>query len=1758
MSKQVNNFVALDAVRDAYRRYVATFQRFRNPVIAEWVKNQVQEGTILWREPLIGLNRRYKEGERLEKFVDRGVLKPEALKIFRKEVDDPDSPPVQPYFHQSVAIKKLLEDQENIVVATGTGSGKSFCFGIPIVNECLKLKKTGKKGTKAILVYPMNALANSQYEAFTTRLEGTGLKIGKYTGDTPKSPEEAISRLKGREPLDSEVLSRTEIRESPPDILMTNYVMLDLLLTRFEDRKLFPPENQGQLKFLVLDEMHTYTGHRGADVACLVRRLKQRTGTKGKIRCIGTSATIESKTTEAAADIIAKVASELFGEPFYPQNVIEEEYQTFQSENETSLKLPKIATIKKEDIDRFDGTFKSAITLAEGLLGRKLKPEERTSESLGKTLIRHPTITFIREYLKRDPKPIFELAEAYKEQWRPTDDLKDILFEIQAALLVGSVATYPIAQEIHFLIVPKLHTFFSKGSAISSCLTKAGPHLDNSGDRLCKECGKSSKERTALPLSFCRSCGQEFYGVAIQKDGTILPRPMDADVKGRDAYLTPINQETSGWEIPSRWQTEKGTIRRTYEHAVPQSATYCPDCNKINSGCQCEDKIDVWLVPHPFQLCPACGVSYTRRPREYNKLFEFSSVGRSTATDVIISSVLKELPSDQQKVIAFSDNRQDTALQAAHLNDLQRRVIFRQGLYQALKEAGEALRIDEAGKAIHEAMEKYDILPEYERPTGKYITAGGRRYQLEFEKFLKYLTLNELVYSPISNQLSLAEVGLLQVEYIGLDKLVNDINWSDIHPKLAKINPDMMKEYITGLLDIMRRRGAIFHQTINNTMRLWEKWEDIFEEGILFDPRLRRYQIVGFSDIIPTTRRIYYRSQRIIVTRSAKQGRLLPKWTSRALGIPNAEDAQNITQKVIDLLSREDIQYLVNLRLKDYPPLLQVNAKAITLKLNENPILRVCPKCGRVFHWKKLNLCTNHRCQELITEDQSQNYYRQLFLTDPRELVYAHAREHSGQVPSEERKQIEDKFKEPTKRLNVLICTPTMELGIDIGDLSAIFMRNVPPDPSHYAQRAGRAGRKGQPSMIITFCGTGYARGPHDQYFYQFPERIVAGRIVPPRFLLDNDALIKRHLHSLVLETLHFKLYTKIEEIIQITESEDLPLKMFPDFLKDLQNELKKNNEKILNAAKDAFAEEIQEYEWFNLDYIQTIISNFIETLDLTFNSWRNEYRGLYLEREEINRELLKHPSKKLQGHRAAIEAKISRMKTGEESYYTYRYLSTHGFLPNYGFPSSVTSLNLYNWKAEGRGINEIVRSKNIALREFAPRTTIYYSGIRYFVNKARIKTEEGRPVTFATLICPECGNVLLRNHATQEPACPLCGTSFENVKPNVNCLELPDMSAIRREMITCDEEERRVRGYEITTHYSPNERRRMKYAIKLPNDIQGVLTYEHNGKITVMNKGARTKPREQPEIIVEGFYYCSACHEWLTRKQALEDHLETDSNKACRNKGTAEDIIKDAWLVLEGNHDTVSLHIPLPSDIEKENNVSFYTTLKEALLQAILRTFHLDGNEIGGVIAPISDTDEYRIILFEIEEGGIGALNSLQDPEIFNLLIRNAQEVIHIKDPETGAEASDACTKACYNCLLRFLNQPEHVLLDRTLIKSTLKLLLRARIELEAKKEEDKYRYLIKKCESELEKQVLKKIAEEHLPLPTEAQHTIWEKDEPISRVDFYYEPNICVFVDGPVHEKDYIKHSDKLKRRRLRSLGYRVLSIKDTHDISELRALL
>ena len=296
-------FALRDSVVDEYKRFATSFTTIHARDIREQVED-IYAGNRYWPEPLIQINPSYKRSTDVGTLVANGVLGPGCAEIFRAKGE-----PLSLYKHQEQAIA-LASAGESFVVTTGTGSGKSLCFFIPIVNHVLDARRTSaQRRTHAIVVYPMNALANSQ-------MDELGKFINQVRGDRPIT----FARYTGQEDGDE----RRRIADAPPDILLTNFMMLELLMTRQEeiDRRVIG--NCAGLRFLVLDELHTYRGRQGADVALLVRRVRERLQPE-KLLCTGTSATMASEgLLEDKNRVVAGVASKLFGNRIAESNVIAE------------------------------------------------------------------------------------------------------------------------------------------------------------------------------------------------------------------------------------------------------------------------------------------------------------------------------------------------------------------------------------------------------------------------------------------------------------------------------------------------------------------------------------------------------------------------------------------------------------------------------------------------------------------------------------------------------------------------------------------------------------------------------------------------------------------------------------------------------------------------------------------------------------------------------------------------------------------------------------------------------------------------------------------------------------------------------------------------------------------------------------------------------------------------------------------------------------------------------------------------------------------------------------------------------------------------------------------------------------------------------------------------------------------------------------------------------------------------------------------
>ena len=303
-----------------YRSFTGAFVTPADDRIAEFLTQRLDAGSQ-WPEPWLSLNPSYATGGTPNELANAGILDEGCVRVFRVKdrPDDPGQLPITFHRHQRDAIE-VAASRHSFVLTTGTGSGKSLAYMVPIVDRVLR--QPGQRGVKAIVVYPMNALANSQM----LELEKF-LKFGFPNGEGPVT----FARYTGQESADE----RRRILAQPPDILLTNYVMLDLVLTRPEERQHLVSAAKG-LQFLVLDELHTYRGRQGADVAMLIRRVRDLCAGP-YLQVIGTSATMASGgTTSDRQRVVAEVATRLFGSEVTPDRVIGETLQAATTNSDDS------------------------------------------------------------------------------------------------------------------------------------------------------------------------------------------------------------------------------------------------------------------------------------------------------------------------------------------------------------------------------------------------------------------------------------------------------------------------------------------------------------------------------------------------------------------------------------------------------------------------------------------------------------------------------------------------------------------------------------------------------------------------------------------------------------------------------------------------------------------------------------------------------------------------------------------------------------------------------------------------------------------------------------------------------------------------------------------------------------------------------------------------------------------------------------------------------------------------------------------------------------------------------------------------------------------------------------------------------------------------------------------------------------------------------------------------------------------------------
>ncbi len=1708
-----------------YRAFTSGFVHPRERRIASFVEDQFAEG-VQWPDPWLSLNPSFASGGAVPDLCDRGLLHPECAKIFRRKADltDAGRDPVVLHQHQREAIE-VGRTGKSYVLTTGTGSGKSLAYIVPIVDAFLRANdERGRRqpGVKAIIVYPMNALANSQLGELDKFL-----KFGYPEGGEPVT----FARYTGQESPDE----RRRILADPPDILLTNYVMLELVLTRPDERKQLIRAAQG-LRFLALDELHTYRGRQGADVAMLIRRLRDQCASDD-LQVVGTSATMSSAGTVAERKaVVARVATRLFGSDVTPERVIGETLVRGTADQDPTgdeLCPATEAATQGHAVRSYEAFIQDPLaSWTETAFGLDTEPET------GRLIRRAPT---------RVPNAATELAQL-------TGLSEDVAAAaIRATLAEGSHIRHPTNGQPVFAF--RLHQFLSKGDTVYVSLEPEDVrHITGAYQVRVPD----QPDKALLPLGFCRECGQEYLVVArtTREGQTVYSSRRDVDASGGDGvtgYLYVSNDypwpddPLGAGRVPETWLTTDPATQQI--EIIDSKKKYLPTKVFLHAdGLQDETRsgLTAWFMSTPFAFCLRCGVSYEQvRGNDFGKLATLDAEGRSSAMSLLSASIVRtlravpeqDLPASARKLLTFVDNRQDASLQAGHFNDFVQVAQLRGALYTAINAAGpDGLTHDTIGPAVMQALGL--AMRDYAKnPEAKFqAKADTDRALRDLVEYRLYVDLQRGWRVTMPN---LEQTGLLKVDYRDLPEVAADADsWQGTY-LLDQIEPEQREELGRILLDELRRSRAIavecltengFDQVKKRSERqLIEPWT-ISENEMLIP--------VGIA--IPRSAKAGGRRNLLAVSGRAAFGRYLRK---RAAGLPGAlavDDAEKVIRDLFKVLEQSGL--LLRTEGPDGPEY-QLNASTLRWRAGAG-------KHGVIDPVR----------QSFAGEEAPRvnTFFRDLYRDLSQQYAGLLAREHTAQVPQTERLSREDTFRRGT--LPLLYCSPTMELGVDISDLNAVAMRNVPPTPANYAQRSGRAGRSGQQALVLTYCSTGNA---HDSYWFRRSRDMVAGSVVAPRLDLTNEELVRSHVHAVWLAETDQSMHSSITDLLDV-EGDSPTLKVRDQLWRaliepDVTLRAHRTAESVLTVLRRTWQGDAGDPAWWSDTWVHDQVTHAAASFDQAFDRWRTLYRTALSEYHEQNRLAIDPNARSYDREQARRRAADARnqltllrnddRQAGATDFYSYRYLASEGFLPGYSFPR--LPLAAYIPARRGGKIDGdfLQRPRFVAISEFGPGSLIYHEGSRYEVTRVQLPRDPGDTASTGAITedakrCEGCGyhhpvtvGLDTCEHCTQ----PLGATQY-------GLLRLQTVFTRRRERISSDEEERRKSGFELETSFRFAEREGRPNSTKAQALVEGhpmlELTHGDAAEMRIANVGRRR--RKNPAD--RGYWLDLREGTWLSDKQAADAPVDTDSLEADMQDVKQKERVTP---YVEDRRNIVVLR--LINGVTEEVSV----TLRAALERALEAEFQLEDSELDSISLPDLD-HRGRMLLTEAAEGGAGVLERLvAEPDALARVARRAMQIIHY-DPDTGADegkapnARERCERGCYDCLLSYGNQYEHTLINRHSIVQLLQHLLTATVTAGAggKDRAAQQAWLNTLRDSSLERDFVDWLTQHGHRLPDDAQRTVADAQ---ARPDFVYDlpgSPVAVFIDGPHHDDAGQQLRDAAAEERLEDRGWSVVRVRYDDD--------
>jgi len=1625
-----------------YSQFSRSFVEIAATDLKDEVERQYKDGRY-WPEPLVQINPNYQRKGTVQSLVRDGVLHPVCADVFQVGKPEGHPQPLHLYAHQLQALAKG-QSGKSYVVTTGTGSGKSLSFFIPVIDRILKAKAAGGKArTRAIVIYPMNALANSQLEELEKFLHGyppdaRPFTVGRYTGQESKAEREAMA-------------------DNPPDILLTNFMMLEYILTRFDDDERRVVDHCEGLEFLVLDELHTYRGRQGADVALLVRRLRERLKADGMV-CIGTSATMSSGGKQADRNrTVSEVASRLFGTTITENDVIGEtlERVTDPLKDVAAIAAELPAAIQRDchQWSDFDAFRRDPLAVwVELNLGIELPDNEAP----------------------RRARPITLQDASHKLATDARCEVGVARLALQRFLVAAHEIRTPQGRAPFAF---KLHQFISGPGKVLTTLEALGKrHVTLDAQRFAP--GRQAEGVHLYPAHFCRDCGQEY--LPVWKSGknpvNFLPREID-DVSADDSedanygFLCPVNpkQQYGGQieDLPETWldlSRDEPKIKSAYKAAIPYHVAVDPQ-GRDGSG------EPYWFIPGKFRFCLSCSTVHEAHGKDANRLSSLSGEGRSSATTMIALSALQQLfalpaptagQPDPRKLLGFTDNRQDAALQAGHFNDFIFLLTLRAGLIGALQDNAGVLNEEQLADAVFKALGFQQLdestLVEYLR-TPKLMGLARQEAQRTLRFIIAYRLLRDLRRGWRYNNPNLDQLDLLAVRYRALsDFCANAAAFKDSSVLSALTSAQRANLYEL-LFDTLRRNLCLETRYLDPVEQdkartsghayLTERW------AFAPDEKLETGRYLIFS------KRPEFRGRpRTDLVTGGARSRLLRKikaadlWRNAACAdqVKRWKEAEWV--ELIEDLLRAASSY-------GYVQKHTIDANLAGWRLN-----------AATLDW----CLTTDKAPD--ADSRVNVFFRELYLSvanllrlPSHPLFKFEAQEHTAQVDAPRRQLLEQRFRytdkdrndwaqnpaheAPLERLPVMFCSPTMELGVDISALNTVYLRNMPPTPANYAQRSGRAGRSGQQALVITYCA---ALSPHDQWFFHHANDMVHGVVRAPTLDLANRDLVESHLQAVWLASTQVKLDPSIAPMLDLDQPSKPLKKQYLDALS--ASEARQRALASTQRVIDQLRTELDGSHWFTDEYVQQVIDRAPAQFSEALERWRKLFEATRRQMDMADQIVKSHTASHAERQNAqrrygdAARQYAVLLKSGNSQntdFYTYRYLASQGFLPGYNFPR----LPLMAWipargGQSGTGKEDegsmVSRPRFLALSEFGPRSLIYHQGRMYRVVRAKLNVGNADHVssnsqlsTISSLVCSQCGYGHLAEAGEEQPLvnrCENCDALLTESDWVRELYRIETVETVPVERISINDEDRQRQGFELQTTYrflpGPDGRIQQQKADVLQGEGSlAELTYAPAARIWRINRGwRRRKDKEQL-----GFYINPITGTWSKQDAP-------DGGDDAGNDDNLMDAVPNQRIVpfVEDHRNLLILAPVHPLPLEA------MATLQAALKRGIEMTFQIEESEL--VAEPLPKLDERRALLFyEAAEGGAGVLTRLaNDPASLAMVASNALQVIHHRVPEDGIwrlhdlpalEDTDdhgnrRCEAGCYQCLLSYFNQPDHEHINR------------------------------------------------------------------------------------------------------------------------------